>query len=64
MSDVTVLRTCYVTFNFFLCTSSKTLTMEYKALGFIVIKILPTANNCKTAAKIHFWNILLKAGIA
>jgi hypothetical protein len=37
--------------------------MEYKTLEFIGIKILPTANNRKTAAKFYFWNILLKAGI-
>jgi len=37
--------------------------MEYKTLGYIVIKNYPTANNRKTAAKVHFRNILLKAGI-
>ena len=57
------LRTCYVTYNFFLCRSSKSLTMEYKTLGFIVIKKFSTANNRKTAAKIHFRNFLLKVGI-
>jgi len=64
MYDVTELRTCYATYNFILCRGSKTLTMEYKTLGFIVLKKFPTAKNRKTGAKVHFRNILLKGGIA
>jgi len=37
--------------------------MEYKVLGFIVIKKITTANNRKTATRVHFRNILLKGGI-
>jgi len=34
------LRAYYVTYYFFLCRNCKTLTMEYKTLGFTVIKNL------------------------
>jgi hypothetical protein len=56
MYDVTAITysTCFVTYNFILCRSSKTLTMEYKTLGFVVIKNYPTANNRKSSFSEHF----------